>query len=372
MRKISLDFSHIISHYFTYRRCEVNWENFRLSTRLHVDPSIIEQVYALIAEIDGVKHSWRVVSQIPEKTMQQLKRRTIVTSTGSSCRISKNHLTDLEVGHLYKHLHTTPLQSVEEQEVARYLQCLDFIFQHYKKIPISELSLCKLHSAMLLHREDDQKGVYRSSCHNNAASMKEKTPPHLVKQEMQELIEWYHWSCKNSLKHPLLLIMNFIFEYVAIHPFQSGNGKTSRLLTNLLLLQHGYLFPYIASYESVIASNQLEYHLSLNTAQKSGTHTKEDITPWLLCCLNVIKEQSQEALQLLENDSVEYLLSEKQLALWNWAVTRKANFSRKDAIKALGFPARTIEESIKKLVTLHCLKRLGLGKATRYQLLKEK
>jgi hypothetical protein len=64
------------------------------------------------------------------------------------------------------------------------------------------------------------------------------------------------------------------------------------------------------------------------------------------------------------------LLSEKQLTLWNWANERALEFSRKDAIEALGFPGRTVESIIKKLVDLKRLSRLGQGKATRYKLIK--
>ena len=67
-----------------------------------------------------------------------------------------------------------------------------------------------------------------------------RRPPYLVKKEMQELIAWYTWAVSIKAKHPLILIANFIFEYLAIHPFQDGNGRTSRLLTNLMLLQQGY------------------------------------------------------------------------------------------------------------------------------------
>jgi hypothetical protein len=85
--------------------------------------------------------------------------------------------------------------------------------------------------------------------------------------------------------------------------------------------------------------------------------------------LNVIKAQSSEALKLIEGEAIEYLLSEKQLALWHWACALGVEFSRKDAIEALGFPPRTVESIIKKLVDLKRLQMLGLGKATRYKLI---
>ena len=71
----------------------------------------------------------------------------------------------------------------------------------------------------------------------------------------------------------------------------------------------------------------------------------------------------------IERDNIEYLLSDKQLTLWRWATKRKSEFGRKDAIDKLGFPARTVESIIKKLVDLKRLERLGQGRSTRYKLI---
>lgn len=197
------------------------------------------------------------------------------------------------------------------------------------------------------------------------------TPPHLVKKEIQELVEWYNWACDTREKHPLILLANFIFEYLAIHPFQDGNGRTSRLLTNLMLLQHGYSFTAVVSHERIIEARKLDYYLALNKTQASWKSEKEDISPWLLFFLNVIKEQSQQAIKIIEGDTIEYLLSEKQRTLWQWIHNQApAEFSRGEAIAALGFPARTVESILKKLLELGRLDRLGQGRATRYCLRK--
>ncbi|HJD61518.1 MAG TPA: Fic family protein [Rickettsia endosymbiont of Columbicola hoogstraali] len=173
---------------------------------------------------------------------------------------------------------------------------------------------------------------------------------------------------KDKAKHPLILIANFIFEYLAIHPFQDGNGRTSRLLTNLLLLKHGYLYTQIVSHERIIEENKVDYYKALNKTQSHWKKEAEDITTWLKFFLNVVKLQSTKALQIIKEDNIEYLLSEKQLLLWNWINKENKEFSRKDAVSALNFPERTVESIIKKLVDLKRLKSIGQGKATRYKL----
>jgi len=184
---------------------------------------------------------------------------------------------------------------------------------------------------------------------------------------MQELIDWYNWAITTKAKHPLILIANFIFEYLAIHPFQDGNGRTSRLLINLMLLRQDYLFASVVSHERVIESKKVDYYRALKTVQNTWKTESEDITPWLLFFFDVIKSQSAQALQIIEGDHIEYLLSVKQLELWQWANSRgSAPFSRKDAIEALDLTPRTIESIIKKLLDLGRLEKQGQGRAVRY------
>ncbi|MBT5539981.1 MAG: Fic family protein, partial [Alphaproteobacteria bacterium] len=333
-----------------------------------------------IAEIDAVKNSWAITGKLLPQTIQRLTHSVIITSTGASNRIEGNRLSDIEVENLYKNLRIKKLKTRDEQEVAGYLQCLELVLENYQDLSISESFILKLHHDMLIHSEKDDrhKGEYKFGSNrveakdhtgNVVGVIFDPTPPYLVKKEMHELVDWYNWAIEKKLKHPLILVANFIFEYLAIHPFQDGNGRTSRLLTNLMLLQQGYLFTPLVSHERVIESVKAEYYLALNKTQRTWKSKTEDIGPWLLFFLDVVRNQSLQALELIESDNIEYVLSERQLSLWQWATTRDSEFSRKDAIEALGFPARTIEESTKKLVALKCLARIGQGKATRYRVI---
>lgn len=189
---------------------------------------------------------------------------------------------------------------------------------------------------------------------------------------MLELIDSYNWALAEKAKHPLILIANFIFEFLAIHPFQDGNGRTSRLLSNLMLLKNDYLFTTLISHEQIIESHKADYYIALNQTQKTWKTESENILPWLLFFLEVVKTQATQAMKLLDEESIENLLSAKQLALWQWSQQLETlEFSRKDAIQALGFPDRTIESIIKKLLLMKRFERLGEGMATRYRVIKK-
>ncbi len=357
----------------------MTWQDDRLSKRLTFSPEQTEALYATISEVDAIKNTFRLTDRLAPQTINRLTQSVIVTSTGASNRIEGNRLSDDEVEALYRNMHIRKFKTRDEQEVAGYLEMLELVLTSYADMPVTEALILQLHRDLLKYSDKDQRqrGAYKfgpnrveakDQSGNIIGVIFDPTPPHLTKKEMQELIEWNQWAETENFKHPLIRIGNFMFEYLAIHPFQDGNGRTSRLLTNLLLLQHGYMFTALVSHEKLIEARKADYYLALNKAQSSWKTENEDIFPWLLYFLEIVRSQATHALELIERSRIENLLSEKQLALWQWIQKRKEpEFSRKHAVEALGFPQRTIEASIKKLVDLKRLEKIGQGRATRYQ-----
>lgn len=361
----------------------MEWQTERLSKRLTFSPERTEEVYAILSEIDAVKNAFRLTDRLLPQTINRLTQSVIVTSTGASNRMEGNRLSDAEVEALYLNLHIRKFKTRDEQEAAGYLEVFERILESYADMPLTEALILQLHRDMLKYSDKDerQRGAYKfgpnrveakDQSGNVIGIIFDPTPPHLTPKEMQELTQWHKWANENKFKHPLIRIGNFVFEYLAIHPFQDGNGRTSRLLTNLLLLQQGYMFTALVSHEKLIEERKADYYLALRQAQSSWKKKTEDIYSWLIFFLEIVRSQATGALTVVQEDRVENLLSEKQLALWQWAQTRNApEFSRKNAIEALGFPPRTVEAIIKKLVDLKRLERIGEGRGTRYRLKRE-
>ena len=361
----------------------MGWENFRVSQRLNLCYNIVEEVYRLIAKIDAVKNSFVLINNLPPKAVNRLTDSLIITSAGASNRIEGNKLNDEQVEKLYKNLNMQKFKTRDEQEIAGYIEVLQEILANYRHIKITESLILGFHQQMLRYSEKDAKHKGQYKFGSNRVEAKDRngnligvifdpTPPYLVKKEMQELVEWYDFARSEGAKHPLILIANFVFEYLAIHPFQDGNGRISRLLTNLMLLQAGYNFVNIVSHEKLIEDNKSDYYLALNKTQKTWKTENEDISDWLLFFLKVIDFQAQKSLEILKSETSEHLLSHKQQELWRWASSlHSKEFSRKEAIEAMGFAPRTVEASIKKLFDVKKLAKLGEGRATRYRVLSD-
>ena len=171
---------------------------------------------------------------------------------------------------------------------------------------------------------------------------------------------------KFYLKSDWFQLQDRIFEFLAIHPFQDGNGRCSRILTNLLLLQNGYDFARVASHEQFIEKNKANYYWALNQTQQTWKQEEEDVTPWLFFFLNIILSQATKAVELSQVENTEQWLSEKQQRVWEKVQGLGKPFSKSEMVQLTGLNIRTVEASLKKLVNMGKLQRLGEGRGVRY------
>jgi Fic family protein len=102
--------------------------------------------------------------------------------------------------------------------------------------------------------------------------------------------------------HPLLTIADFIVRFLAIHPFQDGNGRLSRILTNLLMLRHGYTFAQYSSHERMVEANKDKCYLALRESQERLKSLKEFYLTWLEFFLELLKKQKDELKAKIERE----------------------------------------------------------------------
>lgn len=99
---------------------------------------------------------------------------------------------------------------------------------------------------------------------------------------MAELIEWVKEERQKGELHPLLIIGIFAVVFLEIHPFQDGNGRLSRVLTTLLLMQAGYAYVPYSSLESVIELNKEAYYLALRQTQGTIRFESPNWNSWIV------------------------------------------------------------------------------------------
>ncbi len=109
---------------------------------------------------------------------------------------------------------------------------------------------------------------------------------------MTELISWTNEMLDSSEMHPLLVIAIFVAAFLAIHPFQDGNGRLSRVLTTLLLLKKGYAYVPYSSLESVVETNKEGYYLALRRTQSTLESDNPAWDPWIHFFLQSMQKQT--------------------------------------------------------------------------------
>lgn len=345
-----------------------------MDNRLKNLPTSIWQKITLIDELKG---RWVGGAQLNPQALNRLKQFVLVTSTGASTRIEGSQLSDKEVEKFMKGLAIQRFSDRDKQEVQGYYELLANVFNSWEELHFSESLTKSFHQELLKYVEKDQlhRGEYKKQ--ENKVIMIDKagqsvgvlfdtTPAYLTPKEMQELIEWTNGARQNQIHHPLLVIAGFLIQFLQIHPFQDGNGRLSRILTNLLLLQAGYVYMPYVSHEKLIEDNKPDYYMALRQSQKTFKTDKTTIMPWLEFFLEMVYRQTKMAVELLSTENIEKLLSPTQLKAWEY-LQKRSEVTPKELSEKLKIPRPTINQVLSKLIDLKKIERLGQGRSTRYR-----
>ena len=335
------------------------------------------EILTKIARIDELKGQWIAGAKLSPQVLGRLKRTVLITSTGASTRIEGARLSDEDVEKLMQGISVQKFRDRDKQEVEGYYELLRNVFDSWKSIKFSENTIKHFHKELLKYVEKDNlhRGEYKKKENKvemiNAAGERigilfDTTPAYLTPKEMLELVEATQSTLKESRLHLLLTIGNFLVEFLNIHPFQDGNGRLSRILTNLLLLEAGYLYMPYVSHEKLIEDNKPDYYMALRRSQKTLKTTHPNIVPWLDFFLSIVLKQSEMAVDLLSKENVEKLLSVKQLAVWQYLQTVSEASPLEIARKAK-VARPTVNQALDRLMRLKKIERIGLGRSTRYR-----
>lgn len=346
----------------------------RFNARLEKIPA---EIWTKIAQIDELKGQWTGGVHLSPQVLGRLKQSVLVTSTGASTRIEGAHLSDEDVEKLMRGMSIQKFTDRDKQEVKGYYETLQNVFEAWKHIRFSESSIKHLHKELLEYVEKDRqhRGEYKKTenkvhmvdaAGKSVAVLFNTTPAYLTPKEMQELVEWTQAALAGNKIHPLLGIGNFLVEFLLIHPFQDGNGRLSRILTNLLLLKHGYLYMPYVSHEKLIEDNKMAYYMALRRSQKTLKTEKEDIAPWLDFFLSVILEQSKRAVALLSKEAIEKLFSPKQLQVLEY-FQKVDEATPRELSEKLEIARPTVNQILTRLLQFKKIERIGLGRSTRYR-----
>ena len=343
---------------------------------------ITHEVLSLIAGIDEFKGAWRALGTLAPDRLSALRRVATIESIGSSTRIEGSKLSDREVERLLSKLQVQSFTTRDEQEVAGYAEVMELVFSSWRDIALTENHIRQLHRDLLVHSEKDawHRGSYKTTSNSVVAFDEsgqqlgvvfETATPFDTPRLMTELVTWYNEARSGTgtdQLHPLLLIGIWVVVFLEIHPFQDGNGRLSRVLTTLLLLQAGYTYVPYSSLESVIEQSKEAYYLGLRQTQGTIRSDAPNWQPWLIFFLRALAEQVRRLQRKVEREKL-VLAALPELSLQIVEFTREhGRITMADAIRLTGSNRNTLKQHLRALTERSQLVQRGAGRGVWYEL----
>jgi Fic family protein len=340
------------------------------------------EMLRLVAEIDEFKGTWRLLSNISPDRLATLKQIATIESIGSSTRIEGAVLSDQQVEQLLYGIRKKPFRSRDEQEVAGYADVMESIFQNWQHIPLTENHIKQLHRDLLKHsnKDDRHRGNYKTSPNNVEAFgpdgeslgiVFKTATPFDTPFKMTELISWTNEMLDVGEVHTLLVIAVFVAVFLAIHPFQDGNGRLSRVLMTLLLLRKGYAYVPYSSLESVVEANKESYYLALRRTQGTLDSDAPAWDPWIEFFLQSMQRQKANLQSKIARERIlEHELPALSVQILDLA-REHGRVKTSDIETLTGESRSTIKVRLNELVQRGRLARYGKGPGTWYSLPRE-
>lgn len=336
-----------------------------------------------------------------------LNRFALISNIGASTRIENAVLTDQEIEWVDTTLNDdaritafeakkafilNKLSKDRERSIEEVVGCRQILMTVYLQatelLPLTETIIRGLHHDLLMYYPGalDHAGGYKVAPNrvvfiNHDTGEKrvvlDPAPPGIMTETaMSETVKWYNNTIQ-EYPWPLLVATEFVFRFLAIHPFQDGNGRLGRALFILALLQSGdeYLSditPFIAI-DRHIEKNRTLYYTVLHQCSEGKFQTDTrlyQLEPLAWFFIKILESSLVDLKFYRRRYANLQKLSESAMAVLDCFKTNpEKRLKVSDLMTATELPRRTVQYALKTLSGQGFIQRLGRGAASRYQLI---
>ncbi len=332
-----------------------------------------------IAEIKAIIERSRVLPL----NEAQLRRQAILRMAHTSTSIEGNKLAQFEVGKVLegKNVRAAQKDIIEVENYYKALQLIDKLSKNKHDITMDEILL--LHKTVIEGLAEKEKvGKYRPAdvfvlddLGDGREVLRFKAPPATqVHELLNNLLAWLKQSKKDGI-HPIIRAAILHLEFVSIHPFTDGNGRVTRLLTQLQLYREGWDFRKIIVLEDYYNRDRMSYYNAENAVQ--GHHYKKsaDFSSWLEYFTAGFLVEAGKAVEQIQSigfgkvskKSEQIFLDKAEIQIMDF-LTTTGRITSDDAVDILGVAKRTAQLKLKNLSDKGLLKLEGKGPSSFYSL----
>jgi len=308
-----------------------------------------------------------------------LRKEALLRSTHASTSIEGNSLSIEEVTDLLIGRDVTALVK-DKKEVLNYLQALEELnsLTQKKKTHLENKDILQLHRTITagVLKDKTHEGNYRSGkqyvlLRNRASGEVTFLPPPTdqVMRLMSDLIDWINEN-QNSTLNPVVEAAIAHYEFVRIHPFLDGNGRTARMLATLILIRRSFDTNRFFALDDFYNSDRSRYYQMLRSVHQDEydlTHWLEYFCEGVAVSMKAVKEKIERLgnKQKRVSSDTQIALNFEQVRVVEFA-TRNGSIQNKQVRELLKVSNKKAYQLLQKLIALNVLTAQGAGRNAHY------
>ena len=332
--------------------------------------TIDNEVLGYIAKIHEYKGKQQLYTKQKKDKLEKLVEIAKIQSIESSNKIEGIISTNTRIKQLVQDK-TTP-RNRDEKEIMGYRDVLNIIHENFEYIPITPSYILQLHKYLYQYSNPDFGGKFKNTQNYIVANLIDGTSKVLFEPlspvetpiAIEQLCETFNKAMDRGEIEPLLLISNFIKDFLCIHPFNDGNGRMSRLLTTLLLYRAGFVVCKYISLEKKIEKTKDSYYDVLEATSENWHEGTNDNTAFVKYILGIVLSayrDFEDRLNLIEDKISAYEMVERVIK------NQLGKFTKSDIQEHCPTLARqTIEKALKQLCDEGKIEKHGQASKTFY------
>jgi Fic family protein len=332
-----------------------------------------QQILTSVSRLDQFKGRWSSGQGVSQARLDRIAEASRIQSVAASCRLSGIRISDADVAGL---LRGESLQLRDAGDVQGYSAALDYPFPATDRV-LTSMDLRWLHAVLAARAgEPGEPSPWRLKPHQFEAfdaqghatgRIFSALPPRMVEGKIEDLLTWLEFELRTGERHPILVIGTFLLGFRAASPFDSHNGRMTRVLTYHLLRRAGYEYIPYASLESGMEELRESFQDAFDRAQTRFWKGESKLEPWVHYFLEVLTRHRERVEAKIDLEREALAQTPLQRSILD-VVREHGTVDAGLLLRATGANRNTLKDNLRRLVDRGMLERTGQRRGTRYRL----